>query len=191
MAKNFEHLALILICLFYASTCFAIQGADNSAVPTNAPKEITNPARFNASAPTWTTEGGRVPLSVDASGGLRVTGSLNGRTTTGSSAYANITTATTTEIVPLSGTTEIKVYNVWLSLDAGGQTFKFVYGTGTACGTGTTDLTATFKGSLTTAVTYPIMSPNFPIITAPAGKALCITTSSTPDLNITISYVQE
>jgi hypothetical protein len=114
------------------------------------------------------------------------------------SAIVNITTATTTEIVPLSGTTNIFVCAISLSVSnvaTTANTWKLVHGTGVACATGTTDLTGAFGGGSVVAAAPSIYAfgPNHPIVTVPAGNALCITTTigATAFFRGVITYIQQ
>jgi hypothetical protein len=113
---------------------------------------------------------------------------------TASSVAVNITTATTTQLVALSGTTS--VYVTGASLAAVGNatpvTAKFVYGTGSNCGTGTTDLTGPFTSGTVAGAVVPILLAQS--ITAwfrtAAGTALCLTSTGTAGLTGVVSYQQ-
>lgn len=97
----------------------------------------------------------------------------------------------TAQIVALSGTTSI--YVTGYSLQLGGTTtptFRFEYGTGTNCGTGTTLITGTFTG--VSGNTYTIPSPGGNVaFTVPPGQELCAVLGGTsPTLNGFVTYAQ-
>lgn len=87
----------------------------------------------------------------------------------------NISTATTTQIIPLSGS--LVTYVLYNTIKAYGTgNFTWVYGTGTNCGTGTTAL----GGVNNMIANYGWTEGNgaAPVMIVPAGQALCITTSA-------------
>lgn len=99
----------------------------------------------------------------------------------------NTNTATTTELVALSGTKSIFVTSFELVATAA-NTAKFVYGTGTACGTGQQNLTGAY--GLTT---FSILSKGNglgAILFVPSGNALCIITTAAQQLSGSLSYSQ-
>lgn len=113
------------------------------------------------------------------------------------SAPIAISTATTTQLVALSGTTLIYVCSYQAVAGAGtNPSLQFVYGTGSSCGTGTTSLT----GAMATGVTVSATAPG-PILESSggntlfktiAGNALCVTTGgTTPNFQGWVSYVQQ
>ena len=114
--------------------------------------------------------------------------------TASSSVAVNITSAATTQLVALAAGQS--VYVTGASLIAVGNatpvTAKFVYGTGSNCGTGTTDLTGAFTGSSTAGNSVPFMLSQ--ALTAwfrtAAGTALCLTTTGTAGLQGVVSYQQ-
>lgn len=90
-----------------------------------------------------------------------------------SSAVVNVTAAATTQIVALSGSTQVRVCSIAISMSAAG-TAKFVYGTGANCVTGTTDLTAAF--TLATGTPLQISAPSGgSLFRGAAANALCVT----------------
>ena len=99
----------------------------------------------------------------------------------------NISTATTTELVALSTTKTIFVTS-WDVMGGGTGNFTLVYGSGTACGTGTTSLTGA----------YPIIAQagiskgngTGVVLALPLGKALCATTSANVQMSGSVSFVQ-
>lgn len=103
------------------------------------------------------------------------------------SAKVSIASAATTEIVALSTTKYIFVTSFDL-VSTAAQTAKFVYGSGTACATGATDLTGAYGMSTFTVITKGTGMGS--ILFVPYGKALCITTTTTGQLSGSVSYVQ-
>ena len=98
-------------------------------------------------------------------------------------AAINFTTATTTQIIAASGSTSITICS--LSLAASGTTnISLLYGTGSACGTGTTQITGTqpYQNILAIALDNEI-----PI---PASQAFCVTSSSAVTIGGFLTYVQ-
>lgn len=98
------------------------------------------------------------------------------------SAIVNITTAATTQLVALSGTTVIYVCDFVLSISqvvTTANTLRFVYGTGASCGTGTTNLTGDFgAGGVTAGIPIVLASSSTgTTFKTAAGNALCATTA--------------
>lgn len=115
-----------------------------------------------------------------------------------SAAIVSITTATTTQLVALSGTTKVYVCGFSLSISqvaTTANTIKFVYGTGASCGTGTTDLTGAFgAGGITAAAPIVVsMGSEGTDFATPVGQALCATTTigATAFFTGVITYVQQ
>lgn len=96
-------------------------------------------------------------------------------------------TAVTAELVALDTAKTIWVtsFNV---VSAGTGTIKFVYGTGTACGTGTTDLTGAYN--LTANGYVAVGSGLGAVLSVPKGNALCITTTGAVQRSGSVSYAQ-
>lgn len=110
----------------------------------------------------------------------------------------NITTVTTTQLVPLSGTTSIYICGGTLTISPSATTADSAtleYGTGTNCGTGTTALTGAFgAGDLTTTAPPIVVSLDSSgvVAAAPAGKALCLLSAGgTVNIQGIISYIQQ
>lgn len=83
----------------------------------------------------------------------------------------SVTAAATTEIVPISASSRILVCGFSVAITATG-TAKWVYGTGTNCGTGTTDITAAI--TLATGVPWTAFLSTGHVFRAPPGTALCL-----------------
>jgi hypothetical protein len=102
-------------------------------------------------------------------------------------AAINVSTATTTQLVALSGTT--KIYVTGLTVVAGGTgNITFVYGTGSACGTGTTSLSGAIP--LIANAGLSLGSGLGAVLMVPAGQALCITTSAAVQMSGFVTYAQ-
>lgn len=99
----------------------------------------------------------------------------------------NVATATTTQLVALSGTTVIYVTSFDV-VSAGTGNITFVYGTGAACGTGTVSMT----GPYNLAAQGHVMKGSGlgPVLIVPAGNALCVTTSAAIQMSGSVSYTQ-
>jgi hypothetical protein len=93
------------------------------------------------------------------------------------------------QIVALSGTTKIYVCSLSVIETSGtSPTFALEYGTGTACATGTGNITFPVLTSTTVPVTF-----NGPIVgVTPAGNALCYLQGGTSPINkFVLTYVQQ
>lgn len=134
------------------------EGAVNSAAPSGA---VMSGARSGANMVELTQASASVPI--------------------------NVSTATTTQLVALSGSTLIRVTS--FDVIAGGTgNITFVYGTGTNCGTGTTPLTGAYP--LTAQAGIAKGSGLGPVLVVPAGNALCVTTSAAVQMSGSVSYTQ-
>jgi hypothetical protein len=105
-----------------------------------------------------------------------------------SSVAVSITTATTTQLVALSAGK--KVYACGFAATFGASsTLALEYGTGSACGTGTTALT----GVLTPGTGVAVVTGNgsATVATTPAGNALCALTTGTGGIYGILTYVQQ
>lgn len=114
-------------------------------------------------------------------------GNLTGLIQANASVAINVSTATTTQLVALSGST--KIYVTSFDVISGGTgNITFVYGTGSNCGTGTTSLT----GSYNLIAQAGIAKGNGlgPVLVVPAGNALCVTTSAAVQMSGSVSYTQ-
>lgn len=102
-------------------------------------------------------------------------------------AKIDVSTATTTQIVAASGAFKVKL--AAFSIIAGGTgNIKFVYGTGSNCGTGTTDLTASYN--LTAQSGIAMGSGLGIVLITPASQALCVTTSAAVQMSGFVTYAQ-
>jgi hypothetical protein len=105
----------------------------------------------------------------------------------GTTVAINVSTATTTRLVALSGTT--KTYVTHLNVISGGTgNITFVYGTGATCGTGTTSLSGAYN--LTAQAGLSAGAGVAPVMVVPAGQSLCVTTSAAVQMSGFLTYVQ-
>lgn len=104
-----------------------------------------------------------------------------------SSVAINVSTATTTQLVALSGS--LVIYVTSFDVIAGGTgNITFVYGTGSSCGTGTTSLTGAYP--LTAQAGIAKGSGIGTVLKVPAGNALCVLTSASVQMSGSVSYQQ-
>lgn len=114
-----------------------------------------------------------------------------------SSVVVNISTATTTQIVALSGTTVVYVCGYSLVAAAGtNPSIQFEYGTGASCGTGTTTLTGAMATGVTVSTTVggPIFTAgnDVSLLKTAAGNALCLVSGgTTPNFQGFVTFVQQ
>jgi hypothetical protein len=92
------------------------------------------------------------------------------------SAVINVTAANTTQIVGLVAAQTVRICSFAVSMSASG-TAKFVYGTGTNCATGTTDMT----GAMTLATGVPLAMGDAnggALLKTASANALCVTAAT-------------
>lgn len=112
------------------------------------------------------------------------------------SAVINVSSAATTALVTVSGTTKVSVCNfsfTILGLATTGGTAQLEYGTGAACVGGPTALTGTFAGNNTAGSNLLVVSSGGNTqFTTPAANGLCIvTTGTSPSFQGYVTYVQQ
>ena len=133
---------------------------------------------------------GSTGASVPASAtyiGANSAGNLTGIIQASASVAINVSSATTTQLVALSGST--KIYVTSFDAIAGGTgNITFVYGTGSSCGTGTTSLTGAYN--LTAQAGIAKGNGLGPVLVVPAGNALCVTTSAAVQMSGSVAYTQ-
>ena len=114
-----------------------------------------------------------------------------------SSVPINISSATTTQLVALSGTTTIYVCGFNATAGAGtNPSFQLEYGTGGTCATGPTALTGAMATGVTVSTTAPgpifYAGPDATVLKTPAGQGLCaVTGGTTPNFQGYLTYVQQ
>jgi hypothetical protein len=106
--------------------------------------------------------------------------------TCASQTSATVTAAATTQLVALSGSTNIRVCSYQVGIATTG-TYKFVSGTGSNCGTGTADLTP--ATNLTAGNVVAMSAGNNSIFRAGASNALCLA-AVTGNVQVFVSYAQ-
>lgn len=107
--------------------------------------------------------------------------------TQNTSAPINISTATTTQLVPLSGSTKIYV-TAWDVIAGGSGNITLEYGTGSNCGTGTTPLTGAYP--LTAQAGISKGDGTAPVLVVPSGNALCALTSAAVQMSGSVTTQQ-
>jgi hypothetical protein len=108
-------------------------------------------------------------------------------------ASGQMTTATTTQLIALTSGAQIRVcsYAIQGSTTATATTLKLVYGTGTACATGTAALTPAWNmPASSTALPFAQGYGVGELFQTPAGNALCATSSAAGTVNISVTYAQ-
>lgn len=104
-----------------------------------------------------------------------------------------MTTATTTQLVALVAGAKVRIcsYAIQGSTTSTATTLKLVYGTGTACATGTTSLTPAWNmPASSTALPMSEGAGVGELFQTPVGDALCATSSAAGTVNIRVTYAQ-
>lgn len=145
---------------------------------------LTNPG----TAALWGVgaTGSAAPANAQLAGAVS-SGNQVGIVQADNQAIINMSTATTTQIVALTSSQNIYV-GAWNVVAAGTGTIKLVYGTGSNCGTGTTDLTPAY--SLVAQAGLAQGTGLGVIYKVPASQALCVTTSAAVGMQGTVSYTK-
>jgi hypothetical protein len=138
---------------------------------------------------------GSAPPAKASYSGANSSGVLTGIIQCDKFAQAAIATATNTQLVALSGVTKVYVCSYAIEIQGvvtTAGTGKLVYGTGTACATGLTNITPDFIGNVTAGVPTVISlgSGIGPVAITPAGQALCYTSTTTTVQKVFVSYTQ-
>lgn len=98
-----------------------------------------------------------------------------------------ISSAATTKLI--SGVSGKSIYiTAWDGISSAAGTIKFIYGTGTTCGTGTVELTGTYAFGTATVITKG--NGGAPLFSIPNGNDFCIVAASTINVQGSISYAQ-
>lgn len=147
--------------------------------------------------PTATTGNGatdgqtqRVTISNDSTGVLRTSGqNAKQPIFCDQTAFLNMTTATTTQAVALSGATVVYICSYALHV-GGAADVKLVRGTGTNCATGQADITTTYDFAAADVGINRTAGAGNVVAKGNAGDAVCATSSAATDVDIEISYVQ-
>jgi len=149
------------------------------------------PCRVNARGAVWVGLETALDKAIDSVAvfGANTTAPIHCTNT----AFLNMTTATTTEIVALSGSTII--YVCGYSIVSEGDivtTVKFVGGTGSNCATSQDDRSSgkILTAGATVGTNFSTGGGSVAVKTSTAGDALCITQSGAANIGIDISYAQ-
>lgn len=164
----------------------AVAGQAISTTPATVKTDQTTHGTTDLVAADITKVGGTAALAGlgnVGSGALRTFDAFPG----GTFYNVSVSTATTTEIVPLSGSLVTYVLFDKLIVD-GTATLTWKYGTGTNCGTGTTTLTGPYN--LTAQSGFSEGNGAAPVMIVPAGKALCLTNSAAVQATGSVVAVQ-
>lgn len=130
--------------------------------------------------------GSAAPANAELAG-ANSSGNLTGIIQADHSAAINISTATTTQLVALSGST--KIYVTAYNFEAAGtDAVTLEYGTGSNCGTGTTILTGAYNLTAQSGISFG--SGLGPVLVVPAGNALCALTTAAVQLSGAVAYTQ-
>ena len=162
-----------------------------AAIDTTTPSPVkidqTTPGTTNGvQGASESATGSAVPAKASFTG-ANSGGNLTGIIQADNSAAISVSTATTTQIVALASSK--KIYVTSLDVIAGGTgNIKFVYGTGSNCGTGTTDLTGAYN--LTAQAGIAKGGGLGPVLVVPASNALCVTTSAAVQMSGSVAYTQ-
>jgi fibronectin-binding autotransporter adhesin len=155
-----------------------------SGAATAANQEVTAAGTTATSAQAVQGVTGGVPMPANAA---NTGGSLTTIVQAGASVPISVSTATTTQLV--AAVTGKAIYvTAWDVIAAGTGSIMLEYGTGANCGTGTTALTGAY--SLTAQVGIAKGNGLGPVLVAPAGNALCTSTSAAVQMSGSVSYTQ-
>lgn len=201
----------------------AISGPTPIAYPTNAggillvaptalptlSVVVTNPTAFPTPQPLATSAGNLLNVSVTGTNAVtQVTSPWvvstpppDNRNSAGGvqaiacdkSVVVNVSTATTTALVTVSGSTAVYVCAYDISLHAGtNPAFQFEQGTGSACASSPVVLTGTFGGANASSnQDFKNGSGVGQLFTAAASNGLClVSTGTTPNLQGVVTYAQ-
>jgi hypothetical protein len=161
---------------------------DVGTVATNSATQATaaNQTTANTSLATIATNtGAAIPVGGNYVGQASPDPSKGGGTP--SSVAINVSTATTTQLVAISGSTSIYVTS--FDVIAGGTgNITFEYGTGASCGTGTTALTGAYN--LTAQAGIAKGNGLGTVLKVPSGNALCVLTSAAVQMSGSLSFQQ-
>ncbi len=143
------------------------------------------------------TSGGASAVTFTASyvfNAITVTGGdpCQGSTAVKKSVAINIGTATTTQLVALLTGHAIFVCGYNFTLAGAGSTALLEYGTGAACGTGTTALTGAMEGGAAGAPdAIDSGGGGYSVASTPASNALCMLTAGTVSARGILTFVQQ
>lgn len=157
-----------------------------AAIPTFKIDQTT-PGTTNAVQDAATSATGSAVPAKAIFAGARSGANLVGLIQADTSVKIDMSTATITQLVALSGSTKIYVTS-WDVIAGGATNFKLVYGTGSNCGTGTTDLTGAYPLTAQSGISKG--SGLGPVLVVPAGNALCANNGTGVQVSGAASYTQ-
>ncbi len=130
---------------------------------------------------------GAILLAGSAWGQLSQSGNDPQPVVCSASQQVAVTTQGTVQVIAAASGKSIFVCGFVIN-SGGATTVQLVQGQGSACATGKTDLTPAFK--MTNGSTVTMGGSVGQVFRTPAGGALCMTTTSNPDVGVLIVYVQ-
>lgn len=104
------------------------------------------------------------------------------------SAAVSVSSSGNNQIVALSGSTLVEVCG-WNLISRGAVEAQWIYGTGSACATGETDLTGAYQ--LIAQVGAAVSNGGAIQFKTTAGQALCLELSAATQVDGVVTYVQE
>jgi hypothetical protein len=166
------------------------QPVSMAAVPTGGSTSANQTTEITALNSIVTNTGAAIP-ACSATPCVTTIGNMGVDVSSGkgtpASVAINVSTATTTQLVAISGST--KIYVTSFDVIAGGTgNITFEYGTGATCGTGTTALTGAYN--LTAQAGISKGSGVGAVLVVPSGNALCVLTSAAVQISGSVSYQQ-
>jgi len=167
-------MALVLLALAW----LALAGRAQAQVFVSQPVAVKDQASSST--------GSAAPTVAHYAGAV-ASGNLAGIVACDGSALLTVSTATTSQIVALSGTKSIYICSLVIN-GAGTTTGKLVGGTGTNCATGQVSLTPPF--SLIAGSAVSMGAGLGYVVKAVSGAAVCVTNSAAVSVNVMVSYTQ-
>ena len=155
-------------------------------IPWVGPAQVNISQTVGMKTSSESATGAAAPTSATLMGG-NSSGNLTGVVACDSSAQLTISTATTTQIVALVAAKTIYVCGFVIN-GAGATTAKLVYGTGTNCATGLTNLTPAF--TLATGSNVTLGGALGYVMKTASANALCVTNSAAIAANVFVTYTQ-
>jgi hypothetical protein len=188
--------------VFNGATWDRFTGAITGTVSANQAGTWTvQPGNTANSTPWLTTDsadgntGAAVPTKAEFIGVRDSTANMSGVIQCDKFALAAIASAANTQLVAISGSTVIYVCSYVIEIQGivtTAGTNKLNYGTGTACATGTVQVTPDYIGNVTAGVPT-VITQNAALgylFKTTAGQALCSTTTTTTVQKVFVTYAQ-
>ena len=167
---------LVVACAALVVLAAVVGGQQNVSSPA--------PVQANHSGVT----GSAVPARAAYIGANDSSGNLQGANFCDSTAVYDASTSGSTQLVALVSGKTIYVcgFNFF---SAGTANVKLTYGTGTACATGSTNLTPAYQFTAQTGIVQPAMPFGY-LTKSAASNALCINSSAAVAVQAMVFYVQ-